>query len=543
MTSQVVHDYATDVNQATEIASLASIDTKVTGVATAANQTTEITKLTSIDGKLNSLGQKTMANSAPVVLSSDQTLNLPSGASTSALQTTGNSSLSSIDGKLNSLGQKVATGSVPVVLASDQGALPLSSGAATSANQATEIASLASIDAGIPAALGATTMSASMPVVLPTDQDWAKGAKQDTGNTSLSSIDTKLTTTNSSLASIDAGVPAALGQTTKSASMPVVLPSDQDFATGANQTSEIAKLTSIDGKMNSLGQKTMANSMPVVIASDQNLLSTSALQTTGNSSLSSIDGKLNSLGQKTMANSTPVVLSSDQTLNLPSGASTSALQTTGNASLSSIDAGIPAALGSTTSANSMPVVLASDQVMNLPTGASTSANQTTEITSLQLIDDIPTAMNGAFSKGAPAMGQLDDTSTTAATEDNVAPVRITAQRAFHSNLRTNAGAEIGISGTPVYTRDVVLTVGQNRAQSVTTSAAEALGGATILANRTTLTILPTNGIIYWGYTSGVTVSSGTPIFKNQLLAFTGLTNAIHIYVIAASTVDARISES
>lgn len=48
--------------------------------------------------------------------------------------------------------------------------LPLPTGAATSANQATEIASLASIDAGIPAALGQTTMSASMPVVIASNQ-------------------------------------------------------------------------------------------------------------------------------------------------------------------------------------------------------------------------------------------------------------------------------------------------------------------------------------------------------------------------------------
>lgn len=48
--------------------------------------------------------------------------------------------------------------------------LPLPTGAATAANQATEIASLASIDAGIPAALGQTTMSASMPVVIASDQ-------------------------------------------------------------------------------------------------------------------------------------------------------------------------------------------------------------------------------------------------------------------------------------------------------------------------------------------------------------------------------------
>jgi len=74
-------------------------------------------------------------------------------------------------------GQKLMAASSPVVIASDQStipvsaaSLPLPSGAATAANQATEIASLASIDAGIPAALGQTTMANSMPVVFATDQ-------------------------------------------------------------------------------------------------------------------------------------------------------------------------------------------------------------------------------------------------------------------------------------------------------------------------------------------------------------------------------------
>lgn len=87
--------------------------------------------------------------------------------------------------------------------------------------------------------------------------------------------------------------------------------------------------------------------------------------------------------------------------------------------------------------------------VSLPTGASTSANQSTEITSLQLIDDLPHAQNAALSKGVPIMGQLDDTSTTAATEDNVSVARITAQRALHTNLRNNAGTEIGTSANPV----------------------------------------------------------------------------------------------
>jgi|ERR1019366_4672720 hypothetical protein len=48
--------------------------------------------------------------------------------------------------------------------------LPLPTGAATAANQTTEITSLAAIDAGIPAALGQTTMAASMPVVIASNQ-------------------------------------------------------------------------------------------------------------------------------------------------------------------------------------------------------------------------------------------------------------------------------------------------------------------------------------------------------------------------------------
>ncbi len=73
-------------------------------------------------------------------------LPLPSGAST---ETT----LAALNGKFGSLGQKTMAGSAPVTFASDQSILPVSvaslplpAGAATAANQATEIASLASID-------------------------------------------------------------------------------------------------------------------------------------------------------------------------------------------------------------------------------------------------------------------------------------------------------------------------------------------------------------------------------------------------------------
>ena len=70
------------------------------------------------------------ATAVPVSAAS---LPLPTGAATSANQTTGNGSLSSIDGKLNSLGQKAMSASVPVVIASNQSAITVTSALTTSA--------------------------------------------------------------------------------------------------------------------------------------------------------------------------------------------------------------------------------------------------------------------------------------------------------------------------------------------------------------------------------------------------------------------------
>jgi len=203
------------------------------GAATSALQTTGNTSLSNIDGKLNSLGQKTMAASVPVVISSDQspvavsgtvtstaqpgvdigdvTINNAAGAGAVNIQDGGNSitidatSLplptgaatettlgtrladTTFTGRINTQGQKTMAASTPIVIASDQTAVPASqsgtwninnisgtvslpTGAATLTEQQTQSASLASIDAGTPAALGQTTMSASQPVTMASDQ-------------------------------------------------------------------------------------------------------------------------------------------------------------------------------------------------------------------------------------------------------------------------------------------------------------------------------------------------------------------------------------
>lgn len=246
---------ATATKQDTGNTSLSSIDTKLSSQATASKQDTGNTSLSSIDGKLPSLGTHVTAASVAVNIASDQTvpvsgpltdaqlrasavpvsaaaLPLPSGASTSALQTTGNTSLSNIDGKLGSLGQKAMSGSAPVVLASDQSAIPVSQSGTWNVNNV------------------AGTVS------LPTGA--ATSAKQDTGNTSLSSIDGKL---------------GSLGQKAMTGSAPVVIASDQS-AIPASQ-SGTWNVTNVSGTV----------SLPTGAA-------TSALQTTGNTSLSNLETSL-----------------------------------------------------------------------------------------------------------------------------------------------------------------------------------------------------------------------------------------------------------
>lgn len=154
-------------------------------------------------------------------------------------------------------------------------------------------------------------------------------------------------------------------------------------------------LADVGGAAISLGQKTASASIPVILASDQTLplptgAATSALQTTGNTSLASIDTKTPALGQALAAASVPVVLTAAQISTLTPLSTVTANQGTANATpwnenISEFG-GASVSLGSKTSAASIPVVIASDQgTLPLPTGAATSALQTTGNTSLASI--------------------------------------------------------------------------------------------------------------------------------------------------------------
>ena len=77
---------------------------------------------------------------------------------------------------------------------------------------------------------------------------------------------------------------------------------------------------------------------------------------------------------------------------------------------------------------------------------------------------------------------------------------------------------------------------------VTTTAVEVKVGASVLEERTIITIQPVDGDIYFGYSSGVTSATGTKIFKGQIYPMEA-TDKLPVYIVAATgTVDVRITE-
>lgn len=161
--------------------------------------------------------------------------------------------------------------------------------------------------------------------------------------------------------------------------------------------------------------------------------------------------------------------------------------------------------------------------ISLATGAATSANQTTEITSLQLIDNpIGSAAGGTAGTASYDVGGIFNTTQ---------PTLTSGQQA---SLQLSATAEL-------LTADIINVSSQYRAQSVTTTAAQALGGGAVLANRKFIQITPTNGTIFYGTSNAVTTTTGSPLFSNQTLTMSFGAN-VQLWVIAAGTVDTRVLE-
>jgi hypothetical protein len=251
-----------------------------------------------------SLGAKTTANSLAVNIASDQTvpvsasaLPLPTGAATSANQTALAAQIPA------TLGAKASAASLSVVVASDQtvpvsaSALPLPSGAATSANQTTLGSQTTKLNDGtntatVKAASTAPQAADTALVVAVSPNTPTLPVQLAAGSAIVGKVTTDQTSHGTSdLVAADitkvGGAAVALGQTTKSASIPVTLPTDvgtlnvlaqagtaiigkvtTDQTTHGTTDLVAADITKVGGATLALGQAAKAASVPVVLASD-----------------------------------------------------------------------------------------------------------------------------------------------------------------------------------------------------------------------------------------------------------------------------------
>lgn len=146
------------------------------------------------------------------------------------------------------------------------------------------------------------------------------------------------------------------------------------------------------------------------------------------------------------------------------------------------------------------------------------------------------------------------------------PIQSTAQGGIHSNLRNNAGTEVGTTANPVVTQagdgtdlqgvsangeakvvDGLRQGGVQGALASTTAdvAVEAKVGVSRLANRKLLIITVLSPNVYYGFNSSVTTANGTPVANNQVLTFNiDPDSTFQIWLVSGSTNRAyRILES
>jgi hypothetical protein len=252
--------------------------------------------------------------------------------------------------------------------------LPLPAGAATGAKQDTGNTSLSTIATNTPA-LGQALAAASVPVVLTVAQVAtltplaAVQANAGTNlNTSLLALEA-----GGNLAAIKADVDKipSQGQALSAASMPVVLPATQITtltppAAITGFALEAGHLATIDSHIPAQGQALAAASMPVVLTAAQVTTLTPPAAITGFAleagHLATIDSHIPAQGQALAAASMPVVLTAAQvtTLTPPAAITGFALEAGHLATIDTSTAKIPSQ-GQALAAASMPVVLTAIQ--------------------------------------------------------------------------------------------------------------------------------------------------------------------------------------
>lgn len=123
------------------------------------------------------------------------------------------------------------------------------------------------------------------------------------------------------------------------------------------------------------------------------------------------------------------------------------------------------------------------------------------------------------------------------------PVNATPQGGLHVNLRDASGNEEGTLANPLVVAEVSNGSGAQADLTVGVTAVLANSSGTNLSNRKMISVFNNSqNTIYWGYTSGVTLVTGTPLFRNQERGWAIGPN-MNIYLIAFQAGnDVRVTE-
>jgi len=416
------------------------------------------------------VGSKTSANSVPVVIASDQSavpisaasLPLPSGAATEATLLTRLAD-ATFTARINTLGQKTMANSTPVVISSDQTVIPVSQSGTWTVQQGTPPWSVS--QSGSPWGVqtevqldydtGVGTQNLSIiGLALPASGGAVAGGtatnplRTDPTGTTTQPVSGTVTSNQGTAAG--AGAPwsvrlsdgAAFYDGTKTGQLPAALVGgrlDENVGAWLGSTAP------------TVGQKAMTASIPVALASDQSTLpvsvaslplpsgaATEATLLLVQAKTDNLDvalstrladatftARINTLGQKAMAASTPVVLASDQTV-IPvsdNGGSITVDTPQLPAALvgGRLDENVGAWLGSTAPtvgqkamAASVPMVIASDQ-SRLPVATEVQIDYDTGVgtQNLSLVGLALPASGGAVAGGtATNPVRTDPTGTT-----------------------------------------------------------------------------------------------------------------------------------
>lgn len=245
--------------------------------------------------------------------------------------------------------------------------------------------------------------------------------------------------------------------------------------------------------------------------------STEAKQDTGNASLTSIDGKVSTAAKQDTGNASLT--------SIDGKVSTAAKQDVGNTSLSSLDSKATARNASLTSIDGKVSTAANQVTLNTRVGDLTETAPASDTAS--------SGLNGRLQRIAQRITSLIALIPTA--------VGIPWFIRISNGVYTAIVSAVG----ELRTADILDQAGTQGAITLGTTATEVKVGGSKLANRKSVTVHNNSTkTIYWGYTSGVTTATGTPIPKSTAYSWDRGSGAnATIYIIAADTgLNVRITE-